>query len=73
MNNQSSNLPGFCIIIDELISEIAKERGRDPEVFKAALLEKIKAREAGTAATAPTSTKTKTSKMEAFNDLYGRR
>lgn len=57
MNNQSNNLPGFCILIDELILEIAKERGRDPDELKQSLLAKIREKEVDTTATVPTSTK----------------
>lgn len=56
MNSPNGNRPGFCELWHELILEIAKERGQDPEEFKASLLAKIREKGADTAATVPTPT-----------------
>lgn len=51
---QKVELPGWCQIIVGLISEIAKERGDDPEEFQETLLANIRKGKVGTAATVPT-------------------
>lgn len=38
MNPKNSSLPGYCILIDGIIAEIAKEEGRDAEEVKQAIL-----------------------------------
>lgn len=37
--------PGFCKVLEEIIREIAIERGEDPQELKRALIAKIRARE----------------------------
>lgn len=53
---QSTDLPGWCQILNGLILEIAKERGDDPAEYQEALLAKIREGKLGTAATVPTPT-----------------
>ena len=43
MNNKNSTLPGYCILLDEMIAEIAKEHGREQEEVKQAILTNIEA------------------------------
>lgn len=43
MNNKNSSLPGYCLLIDALIAEIAEKHGRDAEEVKQAILANIEA------------------------------
>jgi hypothetical protein len=38
MNDKNGGLPGYCILLDGIIAEIAKEQGRESEEVKQAIL-----------------------------------
>jgi hypothetical protein len=54
-----SGIPEFYTVVNTLITEIAKERGEDPEDFKEAILAKIKAG-AGAGTYTPTGSEKRT-------------
>ena len=43
MNSKNGGLPGYCLLIDAWIAEIAEKQGRDAEEVKQAILSNIEA------------------------------
>lgn len=41
MNNKNSSLPGYCLLVDRMLAEIAEKHGRDSKEVKQAILKNI--------------------------------